>query len=301
MIVRTAAFLFLFFLIAPPSASAEAPLRVVLIPADGGTESGTLHDYGPLFEAVGTLIGREFILRVGQNYGAVVEAMAAGQADIAFFGPASYLEARRRGAAELLAVAVENGASIYYAGIFVSRHSPAKNLTDLRGCSVAFGDVNSTSSFLYPVAMLLAAGLDPARDLGPVRLTGSHAQALTALAAGRVDAAAASFDSFQKAVREGAVDPKRVRLLARSEAIPYPPLALHPALSAATKTALRQAFRDVHRHPGIQAGMIRGYGGKQVERYDTDITDELFDRAAAQIAQVNDALKTALMRKAADR
>src|SRR6218665_33414 len=94
------------------------PLRVVLIPADGGTEDGTKADYKPIFGAITRETGLTFDIRVGQSYAAVVEAMCSGAADIAFVGPVTYVQASQRHCADLLAVAQEKGQSIYYAGIF---------------------------------------------------------------------------------------------------------------------------------------------------------------------------------------
>ncbi len=48
-------------------------------------------DFEPLFRAVGRETGRQFSVRVGQSYTAVVQAMANGQVDIAFSGAVTYL------------------------------------------------------------------------------------------------------------------------------------------------------------------------------------------------------------------
>ncbi|MES2533315.1 MAG: PhnD/SsuA/transferrin family substrate-binding protein, partial [Pseudomonadota bacterium] len=161
--------------------SRDHPLRVLLIPADGGTESGTKADYAPVFNAITRTTGLNFDLKVGQSYGAVVEGMCNQLADIAFFGPVAYVQAHKRGCAQLLAVGVEKGASVYYAGMFAKADAPIAGINDVKGKRVAFGDVNSASSFTFQVAMLLDAGIDPARDLAAVRMTGSHASSLAAL------------------------------------------------------------------------------------------------------------------------
>jgi phosphonate transport system substrate-binding protein len=284
-----------------PDGSKAHPLRVILVPADGGTEDGTKADFLPVFNAVTRQTGLHFDLRVGQSYAAVVEGMANRLADVAFFGPVTFLQARERRGAELLAVAVEKGQSVYYAGIFVRAGSPVTSPAELRGRRVAFGDVNSTSSFAFPVAMLLDAGLDPARDLAAVLITGSHANSLKALQEGHVDAAAASFDSYEKAVRQGALKGDEIQVLAKSVAIPYPPLAMHPALPAVTKAKLRQAFNTVHTAPGITKEMIRGYGGNRVDRYDADFPEAEFVAAGAKLARVTDELKGRMLKKAAER
>jgi len=285
----------------PQATAAAPPLRVVLIPADGGTESGTKADYQPLFNALARTTGLNFQIQVGQSYGAVVEALCSGAADIAFVGPVSYLQAHERGCAELLAVAVEDGRSEYYAGIFARSDTPVDSLPALKGRRVAFGDFNSTSSFVFPMAMLLEAGVDPVADLREVRLTGSHANSLAALMQGQVDAAALSFDSFDKAVRQGMVDPGAVKVVARSAAIPYPPIIMGSRLAPEIKARLKEGFRTAHEAPGVTPEMIRGYGGKQVDRYDPDFPHERFAPAAVTMARLSDELKGEILKKAAQR
>lgn len=280
------------------SGSAEKPLRVLLIPADGGTEDGTKADFKPLFDAMNTTTGLHFEVHTGQSYAAVIEAMCAGLAEIAWFGPMSYLEARDRGCAELLAMEERNGSATYYAGLFVATTSGIETLGELAGHDVALGSPHSASSFAYPLAMIAAAGLDPVTDLGALRLTGSHASSLMALRSGKVDAAGASFVSFERAVNQGSLDPSGFRLLARSQPIPNPPLAMHPDLSAELKGKLRTAISRVHETPGVNPDSIRGYGGKRVDRYVTNIDDSVLDTAAKAIAFIDDEFRAALLRKA---
>lgn len=281
--------------------SPARPLRVLLIPADGGTETGTKADYAPVFNAITRTTGLQFDLKVGQSYGAVVEGMCNQLADIAFFGPVAYVQAHQRGCAQLLAVGVENGASVYYAGMFAKADSPIARLQDVKGKRMAFGDVNSASSFTFQVAMLLDAGLDPVRDLSAIRMTGSHASSLAALVQGQVDVASLSFDSFEKAVNQGAVDARQIKVIAKSMPIPYPPLALNAKLPEALKTQLKAAFSTVHKAPGVTPDMIRGYGGKKIDAFDTQFPEAEFNVAAEKLALLTDSLKGQILKKAAER
>jgi phosphonate transport system substrate-binding protein len=281
--------------------SAQHPLRVLLIPADGGTESGTKADYAPVFQAITRITGLQFDLKVGQSYGAVVEGMCHQLADIAFFGPVSYVQAHKRGCAQLLAVGVEKGESIYYAGMFARADAPMASVKDVKGKRMAFGDVNSASSFTFQVAMLMDAGLDPVRDLSAIRMTGSHANSLAALTQGQVDVASLSFDSYEKAVEQGAVNPKQLKVIAKSMAIPYPPLALNSKLPEALKKQLKTAFSTVHKAPGVTPDMIRGYGGKKIDAFDTRFSEDEFNVAAEKLALLTDELKGQILKKAAER
>jgi phosphonate transport system substrate-binding protein len=282
-----------------PLGSAERPLTVILIPADGGTEDGTRADCLPVFNAVSKTTGLQFKLRVGQSYNAVVEAMCNGSADIAFFGPVSYVQAHKRGCADLLAVAVEKGSSTYFAGIFVKASSSIKTLKDLKGKRVAFGDINSGSSFVFPMTMIMQAKLDPIRDLAAIRMTGSHANSLAALTQGQVDAASLSFDSYEKAVNQGALGGTKIRVLARSVPIPNPPLGMNTRLPSAMKLKLKTAFANVNHAPGVTPDMIRGYGGKKVDGYDTAFPEKKYAVAADMMAKIDDGLKGEVLKKAA--
>ncbi len=277
------------------------PLRVILIPADGGTEDGTKADYQPIFKAITMTSNLNFDIRVGQSYAAVVEALCTGSADIAFVGPVTYIQANERKCAELLAVGVEKGQSSYISGIFTKVNSPISNAKSLKGRRVAFGDINSASSFVFPVAMIMEAGIDPARDLSEIRLTGSHANSLAALIQGQVDAAALSFDSFDKAVHQGAVDPKNIKVVVKSVPIPYPPLVMNTKLSPKIKAQLKAAFKVVHATQGVTPNMIRGYGGAKLDRYDTEFPPAKFNIAARMMAKVNDQIKSSILAKAGKR
>lgn len=281
--------------------SEAKPLRVILIPADGGTEDGTKKDFQPIFGAVSQATGLKFDIKVGQSYGAVVEAMCNGAADIAWYGPASYLQARARGCAELLALAVKHGDSVYYSGIFARKDANINSIADIKGKKIALGDANSTSSFNVPVAMMLSSGLNPARDAAVINLAGSHANVLKALSEGLVDVGGASFDSFEKAVNAKAIDPTQIKVVVKSAAIPNPPLAVHPALTAETKARLREAFDKVATLPGITKEQIRGYGGGKVDGYTSKVSEEQMAEAGKMFDLVTDQVKADIMQKAGKR
>ncbi|GAB4276504.1 MAG: hypothetical protein Kow0013_30200 [Pararhodobacter sp.] len=280
--------------------SAANPYRVMLVPADGGTEDGTKADFKPVFDAVTQTTGIHFDIKVGQTYATVIEAICSDVVEIAWFGAASYLPANERGCAELLAVDVHKGASTYFSGIYARKGSGIDSVADLKGHSMAFGDANSTSSFVYPVAMMLAAGLDPAEDLTAIRMTGSHANSLKALAEGQVEAAAASFDSFEKAINQGTIDPAAFVVVGKSDPIPNPPLAMSTRLPDAVKASLRHAFDTVHEAPGVTPEMIRGYGGKQVDRYDATVTDAMLAPALVTLSKVSGDMRAAIIAKAGE-
>ena len=281
-----------------PDGSKEHPLRVLMIPADTGTNDIT-QDYKPVFNGITKHYGIHFDIKAGSSYAAVVEGMCNDQADIAWFGASTYGEAYKRCGVDLLAVDVEKGDSSYYSGIFTRKGNGIKSIKDLHGKSMAFGSTSSTSSFNFPVAMLIAEGVDPAKDLSKIVIAGSHSASLAALAEGKVDAAAASYNSFGKAVKKGAIDPSKFGPLAKSQPIPNPPMAMNKGLSPELKKKLRQAFNNIHTK--IDPSKIRGYGGKKVDRYDAEFEEKKIFDALAKLNAVTKEVKEEMIARAGQR
>ncbi|MFT6045721.1 MAG: phosphonate transport system substrate-binding protein [Arenicella sp.] len=281
-----------------PNGSKDNPLRVLMIPADTGSNDIT-QDYKPVFNGITKHYGIHFDIKAGNSYSAVVEGLCNNQADIAWLGASTFGEANERCGVDLLAVDVKKGDSSYYSGIFSRKDSGIKSLDDLKGKSVAFGSTSSTSSFNFPVAMLIAGGIDPVKDLKKVIITGSHSASLAALAEGRVDAAAASYNSFGKAVKKGVLDPSKFMPLAKSQPIPNPPMAMNKGLSQKLKDKLREAFNNIHTK--IDPSKIRGYGGKKVDRYDANFDEQKIFDALAKLGAVTKAVKAGMIDKAGQR
>jgi|TARA_B100000795_G_scaffold21550_1_gene14344 phosphonate transport system substrate-binding protein len=274
----------------------DNPFNVLLVPADGGTEEGTISDFKPIFNAISLATNYSFNIIVGQSYSAVVEGICSGLADFAWFGPVTYLQAKDKGCVELLAVEVRKGSSVYYSGIFTNNSNLSiNNLNDLYGKKVAFGDINSTSSFVFPMAMLVESGINPIKDLSKSQLTGSHANSLKALQAGIVDAAAASFNSYEKAVRQGSIIANEFKIIAKSDPIPNPPLAMSVNLPKIVKDTIRYEISQLHNNPNIKEGMLRGYGGKKVDYYDTSITDKDMLPALKKMLLIDNDFKKAIL------
>lgn len=281
-----------------PDGSKEHPLRVLMIPTDTGSNDIT-QDYKPVFNGITKNYGIYFDIKAGNSYSAVVEGLCNNQADIVWLGASTYGEAYEKCGVDLLAVDVKKGDSSYYSGIFARKGQGIKSLTDLKGKSMAFGSTSSTSSFNFPVAMLIADGVDPVKDLGRVIIAGSHSASLAALAEGKVDAAAASYNSYGKAVKKGAIDPAKFIPLAKSQPIPNPPMAMNKGLNNDLKIKLREAFNNIHTK--IDPAKIRGYGGKKVDRYDAYFDEKKIFEALAKLGAVTKEVKAGMIDKAGQR
>jgi len=277
-----------------PKGTADDPLRVMMVPADTGG-ADVAEDYKPVFDAIAKQYGVHFKVMSGESYAAVVKGLCSNQADIAWYGPVTFGQAHKMCGAELLALDVKKGESVYYSGIFTKIGNGVDTITDLKGKSISVGSTSSTSSFNFPMAMIIDAGVDPVNDIAKVIITGSHTNSIAALKEGRTDAAAASFNSWEKAVNKGIIDPGKFRVLAKSDPIPNPPLAMNPNLPAELKAKLKAAFNDIHNH--VNPELIRGYGGKKVDRYDANYSQDKMLAVLKKLSKVTDELKADLIDK----
>ncbi|MEO1066273.1 MAG: phosphate/phosphite/phosphonate ABC transporter substrate-binding protein [Pseudomonadota bacterium] len=281
-----------------PDGSANDPVRVIMVPAEIGSRD-TLSDYRPVFNAITKEYGIHFDLKLGDSYAAAVQGLCNDQADIGWYGAVTYGQAREICDAELLAVDVKKGESVYFSGIYAAKDAGLESLDQLKGKSLAVGDPNSTSSFNFPFAMVLAAGIDPAKDLDKIVIAGSHTNSIAALKEGRVTAAAASFNAWEKAVKKGVIDPTKFKVLAKSEGIPNPPLAMNKKLDPELKAKIRLAFSEIHTK--VEPQFVRGYGGKTVDRYDTDYPLEKMLGALDKLSALTKRVKGEIIEKAGER
>ena len=281
-----------------PTGEKGDPVRVIMVPAEIGSRD-TLSDYRPVFNAITKEFGIHFDLKLGDSYAAAVQGLCNDQADIGWYGAVTFGQARDLCGAELLAVDVKKGNAVYFSGIYARNDSGLKSLSDLKGKSLAVGDPNSTSSFNFPFAMILAAGIDPAKDIGKIVIAGSHTNSIAALKEGRVAAAAASFNAWEKAAKKGIIDPTKFTVIAKSEGIPNPPLAMNPKLDQGLKDKIRLAFSKIHTM--VEPQFIRGYGGKTVDRYDTQYPLDKMLGALDKLKALTKTVKAEIIDKAGQR
>ncbi len=153
--------------------------------------------------------------------------------------PTQALDLIARGYRVLAQQLPSNPAQGMQAVLLVRMDSPHQRLTDLRGKRVAFGGgANAFFASIVPRVMLKRAGLHGQYQDASAQ-AGAVAQVLQQLHAGTVDAVAIGTPALQnKRLREQYID-GRMRVLARSDALPGLAWLASPAVDADTREALR--------------------------------------------------------------
>jgi len=153
--------------------------------------------------------GAKVELSVPTNYAAVVEAVANDRVDIAYLGGFTYVQASARAGAVPL---VQREKDQSFHSLFITQpDSPVHSLTDLKGHSFAFGDVNSTSGHLMPAYFMRQQGVDQT-VIDKAIFTGGHDATALAVANKKVDAGAMDEQVFARMIKEGKLIESKVRV-----------------------------------------------------------------------------------------
>jgi phosphonate transport system substrate-binding protein len=186
------------------------------------------------------------------DYNAVVEAMRTGHADIASFGPVTYVQAVERAGVEAMVIVAPFGDKSqagYTSKIIVKAGSPIKSLQDLRGKTFAFVDPASTSGNYVPTLELMNAFGMTNEDLhtggkffSAVSYSGRHQNGLQAVLNGDVDAAPIASDILDAELAAGRVKASDFVVIHQSPLIPNAPISIRKELPADLKAKAKQFF-----------------------------------------------------------
>jgi phosphonate transport system substrate-binding protein len=223
--------------VAPSRAVAADTLTVAFIPEIATTPSSYAAKQ-PLVDMLARATKRSVKLVIPTNYAATVEAVGNDSVDLAYFGGLTYLKARKLYGVVPL---VQREADRQFHSLFITSRPQIAKLTDLRGKSFAFGDVNSTSGHLQPVKEMLDAGIDPDKDL-QTRYTGNHTATAIAVSGGSVDAGAIDETVYRALVADKKLDPAAARVFFTSHPFVDYVWVVRKGVDAATADAIKKAF-----------------------------------------------------------
>src|SRR3954470_22296451 len=217
--------------------TATQQLRVSMIPT---TDPGkATREMEPLAQYLSKKTGTTVQITVPTNYAAVVEALINDQVDVAFLGGFTYVQASKRGGVKPLA---QRERDREFHSLFVTQPgSRIQSVSDLKGHSFAFGDVNSTSGHLMPEYFMRENGVD-LKVIAKAIYTGGHDATLLAVANAKVDAGALDEAVFQRLTSSGKVEPSKVRVFWTTPPFFDYVWVARKGLDGKTADAVRDAF-----------------------------------------------------------
>ncbi len=221
----------------PRIARAAGDLHVAFVP-EVATTPDSISAKQPFVDYLSKATGMNVKLIIPTNYAATIVALGNGSVDLAHFGGLSYLIAHQRYGAE---PQVQRAEDRQFHSLFITNSPKVQQLTDLKGETFAFGDVNSTSGHLIPAKEMIAVGIDPTKDIN-ARFSGNHTNTALAVNSGQVVAGALDESVYKQMVSTKAIDPAKARVFKTSEPFIDYVWATNKTLSPSEAANIKLAF-----------------------------------------------------------
>ncbi|MCA8925395.1 MAG: PhnD/SsuA/transferrin family substrate-binding protein [Planctomycetes bacterium] len=258
---------------------ARSRLRLGVLAAEG--EQATRERWEPLAEylAATLQVGVEL---VPLGFDAVGPALAQSRLDFLLTNPASFARYRERYGLRLLTTLLSRREGEGYAlfgGLLVMREDEVRALKDLKGLRLAAVDPGSLGGWRLQRAELLAAGVDPERDL-EVSFHSTHDAVLLAVQDGEADVGAVRTGTLSDMIARGKLAPGGLRVLGGERNLyteglsgkdfPFPlstrlvpqwPLCANPDVPEELSLEVAKALLNLrHTDPACRAAKIQGFG-----------------------------------------
>ncbi len=199
------------------------------------------NEFEPLMTYLSDALGQKVVLYVAKDYGDLRTQMEAGSVDIGSFSPFAYVDAARGGKIRIIAQSILEGSATYRGIIVARKDSGLKTVADLKGKRFAFVDPKSASGYLYPRAMLLEKGIEPATYFKTTTFAGSHDKVIAAVLAGAADAGSIYEGALGVARRSG-VPVENLVTIVSTEPIPHDAIAVRLDLDDALVKRIQLAL-----------------------------------------------------------
>lgn len=231
----------------------------------------------PFAKYLSKKLDREVEVTLATDYSTIVEAMSSGQVDVGIMPPAAYVQAKDAKAAEAILTSQlgdydqETGLPLkdkltntFKGEVLVRADSDMTKLTDLKGKNIATLSPNSASGYIYPVAELKDAGVDPTTDAKMTTVNDIPSE-ITAVLNKQMDAAFV-FEGARNVFASGFSDNdlfKDLKVLYLTEGdIPNDAIAVQPDMSKDLKAEIKKTFLNMKDdEDGAEAMSLWGHQG----------------------------------------
>ena len=255
--------------------AAKEKLVVQFVPTNN---DGTMEAKAkPFAEYLSKKLDRQVDVTLATDYSTIVEAMASGQVDIGIMPPAAYVQAKDMDAAEAILTSQlgdydqETGLPLegqltntFKGEILVRADSGLNELTDLKGKKIATLSPNSASGYIYPVAEMKDAGVDPTTE-ATLTTVNDITSEITSVLNVQMDAAFV-FEGARNVFASSFADNdlfKDLKVLYLTEGdIPNDAIAVQPKMDDVLKKEIKDVFLNMKDdEEGAEAMSLWGHQG----------------------------------------
>jgi phosphonate transport system substrate-binding protein len=195
--------------------------------------------YLPFLDYLEQKTGYRFELRFTPADRDIIDELGKGEVQLAALGATSYLNARKKYGAIILARGLnKQGHAEYQSAIVVGANSSIKRLEDLRGKRIAFGNINSTQGHLIPRIIFAEKGIE-LEQFASYSYTGTHRNCVKAVVSGLADAC-----GMQDTMAKDMEAHGDIRILHVSRYFPSSGIAVNRNVKAEVQEKIRHALLE---------------------------------------------------------
>lgn len=238
-----------------PAGAVPTELTFSILSAEGQASSGPM--WQPLLDDMSKAVGVPVKPYFGSNYTILVEAMAGGHTQVAWFSAKPALEAVDRANAEVIARIVDPEGRDSYQSTLIVKAGSGITLDQVLACGKRFdfgiGDAQSTSGTLAPMTFLFnARGINPSECFKTVR-SANHQSNAFGVASGLVDVATSNTVNTVFLRRQNPQVAAQIQEIWTSPPIPESGIVVRQDLDPALKEKVRSFFLTYGQGEGAEA------------------------------------------------
>ncbi len=161
-------------------------------------------------------LGVDVEFRPVEHYQAAVVALLSGQADLAFLGGVTTVQAMQNGKGkdEVMPLVTREEDLKFKSYVIARADLNANSIQDLKGKRFTFGAKTSTSGHVMARHMLVTdQKIVPEEFFASVAYSGAHSTTAENVQSGAVDAGALNYLDYDQFVRDGKIDPAKVKIV----------------------------------------------------------------------------------------
>jgi phosphonate transport system substrate-binding protein len=205
-----------------------------------------LQSLAPLQDLLRAKLGIHLTVVIGTSYASLIEAQAAGKAQLIEYGPFSFWIAQHEGIKiQNVGVVIDapNTTGAYYSvGVVNPKLNPGiTSIKDFKGKKTCYSDPASTSGYLYPSYGLLSVGINPNTGVTPV-FAGSDTTAPLDVAKGSCQVGFSNNQDLPLIFTQNHIPQSDIKIVWTSVAIPGSPVAASDSLPASLRSALENVL-----------------------------------------------------------
>jgi phosphonate transport system substrate-binding protein len=239
-------------------------------------------EFGKFKDVLTEATGLEYEFYPVTSRTAAVEALGAEKVDFVLTGPAEYVVMRKRTDAQPV---VGFSRPDYFSAIIVLADSGIDSVMDLKGKTVALGDIGSTSNHLAPMQVLADYGLKPVDDVKAMHVSANVAW--EALKKGEVDAIGMNHGKFLGIRgKDEQLEPGAFRVIGRGPDLPNDILMAGTHVEPGIVEKVRGAFTS-HGAQLVDAILVGDDNQKYLGmKFLPNITDAEYDYVRSMYATI---------------